>query len=189
MALLRRKPLVAAVCAIALAALAGCGSETQVNEGVAGAVAQPDREGLSVNIAGLEYTVYITRELNLKVPPDQAYYNGPEAPPGQVLYGVFLGVCNPKGSPKRSADSFKITDNQGNEFEPVANDPKNPFAYQPRTLAKQQCIPQAGSVAQLGPAQAAMVLFKLPLSNTENRPLDLDIQAPDGSSRSIELDI
>jgi hypothetical protein len=189
MALLRRKLAAAALCAVALAVLAGCGNETQVSEGVAGAVAQPDREGKSITIGGLQYTVYITRELNLRVPPDQAYYSGPEAPPGQVLYGVFLQACNSSGGPKRSAATFKITDNQGNEFAPTPADPKNPFQYRPRTLPKNECIPQAGSVAQLGPAQAAVVLFKLPLTNTENRPLDLDIQAPDGDSRSIELDI
>ena len=186
---LRRATTAAAVCVVALVALAGCGKETEVNEGVAGAVSQPDREGKSIEIGGLEYTVYITRELNLKVPPDQAYYNGPEAPPGQVLYGVFLQVCNKGGGPKQSADTFKVTDNQGNEFEPTPNEPKNPFAYHARMLPKNECIPQSGSVAQLGPAQAAMVLFKLPLTNTENRPLDLDIQAPDGESRTIELDI
>ena len=189
MAPLRRNLIALALCALALAILAGCGNETKVNEGVAGAVAKPDREGKSITIGGLEYTVYITRELNLKITPDQAYYNGPEAPPGQTYYGVFLQVCNTGGAPKRSADTFKITDNQGNEFQPTPTDPKNPFDYKARTLAKNECIPQAGSVAQLGPTEAAMLLFKLPLSNTENRPLDMEIQAPNGDSRSIELDL
>jgi hypothetical protein len=160
-----------------------------VNEGVAGAVSNPDREGKSITIGGLEYTVYITRELNLKITPDQAFYNGPEAPPGQTYYGVFLQVCNTGGAPKPSADTFKVTDNQGNEFQPTPTDPKNPFDYKARTLPKDECIPQAGSVAQLGPAEASMLLFKLPLTNTENRPLDLEIQAPDGDSKSIELDL
>ncbi len=178
---LARKLTSAAVCALVLAALAGCGGEKEPN---------PAREGLTVTLAGVEYTVYITRELNLKIPPDQAYYNGPEAPPGQVYYGVFIQTCNPDGGPKPTADSFKVTDNQGNVFHPTPIEDKNPFAYHPRTLARKECMPQAGSVAQLGPTDASMLLFKLPLSNTENRPLELEIQAPRvAESKSIELDL
>jgi hypothetical protein len=144
---------------------------------------------MTLKLSGLDYTVYITRELNLRTPPDNDYYKGPEAPPGQTLYGVFIQVCNPKGSPKRSASTFKVTDNQGNEFQPTPAGANNPFAYSPRTLAKDECIPQAGSPAQLGPAQASMILFKLPLSNTENRPLVFDIQSPTGQSQSLDLDL
>ena len=179
--LLRRKIASAAVFALVLAALAGCGGEKNP---------QPAREGLTVQLEGVEYTVYITRELNLKLPPDQAYYNGPEAPPGQAYYGVFIQTCNPGADPKRTADSFKVVDNQGNEFEPTPIEEKNPFAYHPRTLGDRECIPQSGSVAQLGPTEASMLLFKLPLSNTENRPLELDIEAPRvAESKSIELDL
>jgi hypothetical protein len=177
---LARKTTLAAVCAVAVALLAGCGNDTK---------GTPTTEGKTFTLSGLEYTVYITRELNLKTPPDQDYYKGPEAPPGQTFYGVFIQVCNPKGSPKRSASSFKVTDNQGNEFQPTPAGANNPFAYSPRTLAKDECIPQAGSPAQLGPAQASMILFKLPLSNTENRPLVFDIQSPTGQSQSIDLDL
>jgi hypothetical protein len=35
-----------------------------------------------------------------------------------------------------------------------------------------------------------MLLFKIPLSNTENRPLELEIEAPRvAESKSIELDL
>ena len=177
-----RKSLTAFLCASALALLAGCGSSPEEGE--------PHREGLSVELEGVEYTVYITRELNLKIPPDQAYYNGPEAPPGQAYFGVFLQVCNPKGAPKRTAEEFKVLDNQGNEFEPTEIEEKNPFAYHPRTLGKKECIPQAGSVAQLGPTEAAMLLFKLPLSATENRPLELEVEAPTAPEHAtFELDL
>jgi hypothetical protein len=179
--LLRRKSATAAVCAVVLALLAGCGNREPSG---------PSIEGLTVTLEGVDYTVYITRELNLKVPPDQAYYHGPEAPPGQTLYGVFIQACNLKGKPKRTAEAFKVTDNQGNVFEPTEVGGDNPFAYQPRTLAAKECIPQAGSVAQLGPTEASMLLFKLPLSNTENRPLELEIEAPTAPEhKTIELDL
>jgi hypothetical protein len=179
---LGRKFLTVLLCAFALALAAGCGKEHSAGE--------PHREGLSIELEGVEYTVYITRELNLKIPPDQAYYNGPEAPPGQAYFGVFLQVCNPKGAPKRTAEEFKVVDNQGNEFEPTEIEEKNPFAYHPQTLGEKRCIPQAGSVAQLGPSEASMLLFKLPLSNTENRPLELEIEGPtEGGSEAVELDL
>jgi hypothetical protein len=187
---LARKTTLAAVCAVALALLAGCGNKAEVNnEGQAGAHSQPGTEGLAVTLSGLEYTVYITRELNLKIPPDSDFYRGPEAPPGQTLYGVFIQVCNRHNPAKRSASTFKVTDNQGNEFQPTPAGANNPFAYSPRTLAKDECIPQAGSPAQLGPAAASMILFKLPLTNTENRPLVFDIQSPTGQSKSVQLDL
>ena len=42
-----------------------------------------------------------------------------------------------------------------------------------------ECIPEAGSVAQLGPTAGSMLLFRLPLENTENRPLELEIEGPE----------
>ena len=182
----RSKTTTAVLCVALLATLAGCGKSE--HPGLEGA--EPAREGLSVPLEGVEYTVYITRELNLKTPPDQAYYNGPEAPPGQTFYGVFLQACNPEGERKPTAEAFKVVDNQGNEFEPTEIEEKNPFAYHPRTLARKECIPQAGSVAQLGPTEGSMLLFKLPLSATENRPLELEIEAPTTSEHAtFELDL
>ena len=86
-------------------------------------------------------------------------------------------------------DDFKIKDNQGNEFEPEELAEDNAFAYQPRELAPNECIPEAGSVAQLGPTSGSMLLFRLPLQNTENRPLELEIEGPDGGHLTYELDI
>ena len=55
-------------------------------------------------------------------------------------------------------------------------------------LGKDDCIPEAGSVAQLGPTAGSMLLFQFPLQITENRPLELIIRrAPD--SKRVELDL
>ena len=172
---LRRKTT-AAACAAALAAtaaLAGCGNADEKQ-----GVDEPAREGLSLPLAGVEYNVFITRELNLKIPPDTAYYKGPEPPKGQTLYGVFVQACNKGTHPRRTADRFVVVDNQGNRFEPTTLPPDNAFAYRSRVLPANECIPQAGSVAQQGPTAGSMLLFKLPLANTENRPLDLEIEGP-----------
>ena len=50
-------------------------------------------------------------------------------------------------------------------------------------------------MAQLGPTAGSMLLFKLPLENTENRPLELEIEgavrrlAESSVESAFELDI
>ena len=99
-----------------------------------------------------------------------------EAPPGEALYGIFLRACNISKDQRTSASEFTVTDNQDNSFQPEPLPVDNPFAYTPRTLDPEECIPEAGSVAQLGPTAGSMLLFKFPLENTENRPLELEIE-------------
>ena len=56
-------------------------------------------------------------------------------------------------------------------------------------LAPNECIPESGSVAQLGPTAGSMLLFRLPLANTEYRPLELEIEGPSGGHLTYNLDI
>lgn len=181
---LRSAVLLAAV--LATVALAGCASGREGNAG---------REGRAEDLGGLAYNVFITRQVNLKDPEDAFYYHGPEAPPGSALYGVFISVCNEsRGGPSYpSATSFKIEDTRGKDFYPMQLPASNDFAYHAGTVAHRECIPYAGSLPAQGPTGGAMLLFQLPLSATENRPLDLIIDAPPGSSGRqsvhIELDI
>lgn len=198
----RTRSLKALMLALALAAMAavavGCGDD----EGTAGERAVIDeeahREGLAEDLAGIEYNVFITRQLNLSLPEDKAYYDGPAAPPGSALYGVFLEACNrdTDGEPRETAEEFHITDTQGNEFEPIELPEDNPFAYHAGRLGPRDCIPAKGSIPQLGPTGGAMLLFQLPQEATENRPLELEILAPahagEGGEReklAVELDI
>ena len=158
-------------------------------------VDHPAREGLAIDLGGVAYNVFITRQLNPRVPPDDAYVDeGTEAEQGETLYGVFLQACNPAdedGDPvsTRPLDAFKIVDNQGNEFEPEELPEDNHFAYHPRELLPQECIPEAGSVAQLGPSAGSMLLFRLPLENTEYRPLELELEGEGDEHLVFELDI
>jgi hypothetical protein len=123
------------------------------------------------------------------VPPDDAYFDGQEPQPGETLYGVFIQVCNHSDDTHETAGSFKIKDNQGNEFEPEELPEDNHFAYHPGELLPDECIPEAGSVAQLGPSAGTMLLFRLPLQNTEYRPLELELQGEGDEHRTFELDI
>jgi hypothetical protein len=166
--------------------LTGCENTREKNAG---------REGLSEDIAGLDYNVYITRELNPKDVEDSGYYTGPEAPPGSALYGVFVNVCNPESGDKLSSSSFTVVDTAGNRFraEPLPSD--NVFAYRPETLGKEECIPKPGSAAFSAPTAGSLLVFKLPLETLENRPLDLEIKSPpnpetgESETALIELDI
>jgi hypothetical protein len=180
-----RRAMIAAACVLALVSsgtLAGCGEEAQ-------GVDEPAREGLALELDGVEYNVFITRQLNTAIPPDNAYYDGPEVDADETLYGVFLQACNRTDEAQTPTDFFKVKDNQENEFLPVTLPDDNPFAYHAAELAPDECIPQAGSVAALGPAAASLLLFKLPLTTTENRPLELEIEGEGSEHLTFELDI
>src|SRR5213592_1818150 len=104
------KTIAAACTALLLASgLAACGSKGQ-------GVKEPAQEGLALDLAGIDYNVFITRELNLAIPPDSAYYTGPPAKKGETLYGVFLQACNHGKKPMPTASQFTVVDNQGNKF-------------------------------------------------------------------------
>jgi hypothetical protein len=184
----RRFALVACLLA-GLAVLTGCNNTREHKAG---------REGLPEEIGHVEYNVYITRELNLRDLEDQGYYKGPEAPPGFALYGVFLQACNPSDSVSgphwMPASRFEIEDTAGNTFKPLPLPVDNIWAYKPRPLKQNACIPATGSLASSGPTNGSLLIFKLPIATLENRPLDLRITAPptvtgERDSGLIELDI
>ena len=154
----------------------------------------PTREGLPVEVGGLDYTVFITRELNPRDVEDRDYI--PETDPGTgfSFFGVFIQVCNSDNGPTRTpVNDFKIVDTQGNTYSPTPLPDTAVFAYRPVPLAAKQCSPAPGSAAANGPTGGSLLLFKLPVSAIENRPMDLEIAPPaTGESpkrQRIELDI
>jgi hypothetical protein len=174
------------LCLAALAVVAVACGEADVEQGVE----EPAREGLALELGGVDYNVFITRQLNTREPPDNAYVEeGDEPEPDETFYGVFIQVCNHSDETHETVDEFKIVDNQGNEFEPEELPEDNHFAYHAGELLPDQCIPESGSVAQLGPTAGSMLLFKLPLENTEYRPLELEIEGEGDEHLAFELDI
>ena len=180
-----RRVLMLLCLAVLAAGLGACGnSDTKLG------VDEAASEGLALPLDGIDYNVFITRELNPRITPDKSYVPTGTAPDAtHTLYGVFLQACNRGKESAQTADRFKIVDNQGNEFEPQPLPQTNDFSYQPQVLAPNECIPEAGSVAQLGPTAGAMLLFRLPLANTEYRPLLLEIEGPKGGHLTYTLDI
>jgi hypothetical protein len=157
----------------------------------------PEPEGQTVKVDGLSYTVYITRELNIRDPEDHDYFSGPEAPPGFNYYGVFIQVCNDvnhtHGGASTPVNNFRIIDTENQQYDPVPLPATDIFAYRPRPLTAKQCVPTPGSAPATGPIGGSLLLFKLPVASIENRPLDLEInpQGPEpvGDDQRIELDI
>jgi hypothetical protein len=187
---MRLRRVACAACVLGLVsalAVSGCGGEPKKGE--------PIREGLAVELDGVGYTVFITRQLNPRDTEDRAYYSGPEAPPRSALYGVFLQACNAAKGARETASDFRVVDTQGHEFEPVRLPKANLFAYRPRRLPPTGCIPERGSIPAESPAGGALLLFELPQTATENRPLELEIMgafdalAGKRSTAQVELDI
>jgi hypothetical protein len=158
---------------VCIGVLAGCGKSSNKS-------GETVREGLSTPLGGLRYTVFLTRQLNLANQEDKGYVPGrKEAPPGKGLYGVFLEACNRSGSkPAAAASRFYIEDSQGNRFSSVGLAQDNPYAFHGGAVPAENCMPRTGSLASLGPTSGALLLFELPLANTENRPLTLHIEGP-----------
>jgi hypothetical protein len=180
-----RRPRSAAIACV-LAALAG-GALTGCKKHTLGV----NREGQGIKVAGVTYNVYITRQLNPHDAEDSAYTAGQRADqPGFYFYGVFLTACNEKtdGSVLTPTDDFAIRDTQGDRFSPLALPPTNVFAYRPKALAKKSCVPARGTIAATGPTAGALLIFRVPITAVENRPLELEITGG-GQSKKIELDI
>jgi len=174
--------------ALLLAALvvAGCGKTENELKGT---------EGSQVSINGLDYQVQISRQLNPHDQEDMSYTHGhPDPPPGEGFFGVFISVVNNNSGSMKDAErkmpigieKMKIVDTMGNEFRPIKADSPG-FAYVPSLLGPGGKIPLPSSAAQSGPIQGALILFQLPVSAQDNRPLKLVIDGG-GEKGEIQLD-
>lgn len=177
----------ALACALALVpavAATGCGPEEEAH-----------REGLAIELEGITYNVFITRQLNLMDVEDRGYAKLPPAPPETTYYGVFLEACNVSDEALETAADFRVVDTQENVFEPVDLEPDNAFAYRPQLLQPEECLPETGSLASQGPTGGALLVFEIPLESAENRPLELeifdgfDLEAGQPHELVFELDI
>ena len=138
----------------------------------------PAREGIAAELEGVDYEVFITRELNLRDPEDKQYYSGRPAPPGSGYYGVFVRACaldDLKGTAATSG-AIKAVDIRGKEYRPLPLSPENVFAYREQALRPGECLPNAASATSFGPTGGAMILFQIPFVDTENRPFELEIE-------------
>jgi hypothetical protein len=178
----RRIPLsllAALILAAATVALAACGYSSDSKDVV---------EGEPVTLGDLQYNVIFSRFLNPKDNEDSAYLVGqPKPPEGHSYFGVFLEVQNESEEPQTLANSFTITDAGNQTFEAIPSESLYALQFGGPVESQEQ-VPVLDSTPQQGPIEGSLVLFELPASASENRPLTLSIPGPEGPA-TVTLDL
>jgi hypothetical protein len=186
----RRRRVVAVAGAISLAVgLAACGKSNHPSTA--------ENNGVYIDAGPITYQLEISRELNQYSTEDRQYVAGLPAgtssklSPSQIWYGVFLWAKNQTHRPQMTSGRFDIVDTELNHYYPVAVNPAaNPYAWTPQSLAPGAIEPSPDTTASFGPTQGGLLLFKLPISVYDNRPLRLEIRGPSGRVwGTISLDL
>lgn len=186
---MKSRILVLAIAAAAALVAAGCNKPATITDA--------KTEGIWIDAGRLNYHIQASRILEPGVTPDSTYLKGVPlgvSPSGQeVWFAVFLRVENKSDKASLSAKQFEITDTQGNTFSPIAvNTNLNPFAYKPTVLAPNKAIPLPDSPQDFDSVSGAMLLFKIPLVNYQNRPLTFHVHSADGTAppeARLDLDV
>jgi hypothetical protein len=172
--------LLIALALISLGAVAGCGNEENELQ---------TEEGEPLELGDLRYNVQITRFLNPDSVEDRAYLEGQPVPPlGEDYLAVFIRIQNEGEEAERIPSQFPIQNNREQEFE--ALEIENPFALElGAEIPAGGQLPTIDSPAASGNIKGSRLLYLVEEEATENRPLELEIEGPDGESGTIELDI
>lgn len=172
---------------LALLALSGlafgvsaCGYESDEKEVV---------EGEPVKLGDLSYNAIFSRYLNPNDNEDSAYLVGQKpAPKGSSYFGVFFEVQNETEETQTLADSMTIEDADHNEFEALPSESLYAMPLGGEVEEHEQ-VPILDSTPEQGPIEGSLVLFLLPESANEARPLTLSIPGPDGEHGEVTLDL
>jgi hypothetical protein len=145
-------------------------------------------EGEPVELGELSYNVTFSRFLNPNDNEDSAYLTDQPPPPeGSAYFGVFFEVKNESDEPQALADTLTIEDAGHQKFEAV---PSESLYALPMggEIEEQEQVPILDSTPQQGPIEGSVVLFLLPASASEARPLTLSIPGPEGPAK-VTLDL
>jgi hypothetical protein len=184
-----RRPLAVIAALAAALSIGGCGNkEAETLHG--------ETEGSYLDLGGMKYQVQISRLLNPASIEDKYYFVGMPAnqrqlPAGQEWFAVFIRVENDGEKAARAATDYTITDTQETKFRPVRFSTDNVFAYRGGVLQPTDILPAPDSPAGQGSIQGALLLFRIPTRNLENRPLELAIRTPaaPGKTATVDLDV
>lgn len=170
-----RRAIAVLLAASATVGITACGDDKPTSEA--------DSEGIYFTVGKLKYQVQISRELNAASVEDREYLQGVSSqdaalPKGSTWFGVFVQVRNPTKQTLPTADEtgFKIVDTQGDEYFPIPV--RNQVSYAPARLGSENELPDINEIARFGPTQGRLLLFKIPYSSLENRPLEMHVDAP-----------
>ncbi len=159
--------------------LSACGYESHEKEVV---------EGEPVQLGELKYNVIFSRFLNPDDNEDSAYLVGkPTPPPGSAYFGVFFEVQNESKEPQTLAESFTIHDADHQKFEAIPSESLYALEFGGEVEPEEQ-VPVLDSTPATGPIEGSVVIFELPASASENRPLTMEIPGPDGPGE-VTLDL
>ena len=145
-------------------------------------------EGEPVKLGELQYNVIFSRFLNPNDNEDSSYLVGqPQLPPGHSYFGVFFEVQNESEEAQTLASSFTITDAGDQTFDAISSKSLYALPFGGEVESQEQ-IPVLDSTPQQGPIEGSLVLFLLPDSASENRPLTLEVEGPEGPAQ-VTLDL
>ena len=190
-----RTASIALLAVVAALLLAGCGNAdkrvttgTYAGEGGANAP--------YLNVGPLVYQVQLSRELNPYNNEDSNYLKGvgvaeSTLAPGEMWFGVFLQVYNRTNARLIASDSIYITDTQNNIYHPLPLSRLNTFAYRAGPVPGRGQLPVPGTPERAFGSEGQLLLFKIPVSAYDNRPLEIRITDPENPARSAsaELDV
>ena len=173
-------PLLAAlVLAVLTATISACGYSSDSKDVV---------EGEVVKLGDLKYQVVFSRFLNPNDNEDSAYLVGQPAPKkGSSYFGIFLEVQNKSEENQKLAETFTIADADEETFDAIPSESLYAFPAGGE-VEPQEPIPAPDSTPQQGPIEGSLVLFELPSAASENRPLTLSIDGPEGPAE-VTLDL
>jgi len=179
----RHRLVPALLAALALAALAifvsACGYSSDSKDVV---------EGEVVKLGDLKYQVIFSRFLNPNDNEDSAYLVGQPPPEkGSSYFGVFIEVQNKSEQNQKLSGGFTIKDADEETFGAVPSESLYAFPFGGE-VEPQEPIPSPDSTPQQGPIEGSLVLFELPSTASENRPLTLFIASPEGPAE-VTLDL
>lgn len=186
----RARRLTVAVGAVIVAAgLAACG-HSNVPPTI-------ENDGVYVTAGPITYQLQISRQLNQYATEDRQYLTGlptgvsPSLTADQFWYGVFLWAKNQGNQTYKTTDNIDIVDTEGNRYFPVqVNSAVNPYAWTAQSLPPGGTQPAPDTAASFAPTQGSVLLFKLPITVYDNRPLTLQIKGPtDKVWATISLDL
>lgn len=162
--------------------LSACGKHEQANVG--------KNEGYYVETGGLQYQVQISRQLNPRDFEDRDYLiglpKGTALGKGEQYFAVFIRAFNRETRIARAASSYYMTDTTGARYDPIPLDTRiNRVAFRPALLRPSDQLPLPGSLARENTTQGGLVLFKIPVSAYDSRPLLLHIEPPLGGEEAV----
>lgn len=178
------------VLACAALGLAACGGDKKET------VTVGESEAVYVTLGSVQYQVQLSRQLDRFAPGDRDLLKGvPVADrklaPDEIWFGVWFRAQNGTDAAQSTADEFRIKDTTGREFKPVELDATSPFAYRPVSLEPGAVYPLPGSASGQSPTTGGFLLFRMPVSALDFRPLEFEFANSElpGKISAVRLDV